>query len=714
MRLEQFKTQVLLLHSEQSTLDSLSSGFSDRYTVHCATSGSEALNFLGDTPIHVIISAQDLPGMSGAEALREAKKRSPETIGILLAGSKDEAAVGDKELFQVARGDVSAATLQEMIDTATQQVRLMALAESANDLSAQVDEPAEHIVMETAENGSAIISDGTGTMPGLDPSKISAASAVGSRGVDILVLTKDEEFLSTVRDSSRGLHNVLYAGTLGEADKAVAESKVGVVVVDAGMVGPNVEKLTLHLRKTTPRLVSIVAGRRDDGEMLMDLINRGKVYRFLLKPVSPGRARLAIEASIKHHLEAPDSAFKLAATPADSAAKFAAKPKPAPATKAKPKLAAAPDPAAKTEPKSKPTAKTEPTIGESSPVVDGLADAFGDDDSSFAQPMTGIVDSVGKSITGAKDAVAGKPAGDEIDAGGSGGSPFTNPKILGGAIAAVAIIAAGIFWAVSGSDEEPAQVVEEQRPSPSATKAEPVVEAPPPEPMAKPVDATLDKARLARDAGQLYEPQGDNAIELYAAALAADPDNAEILAELDAVISQALGMAEAAMLEANIGDAVTIVDRVAAVDPDNARLPFLAAQLSQTQLRAYVDEARAAIRDTRFQDAANAIGAARALDIEDTSAIDAIAEELSSARATQRADEVLALANARIEEGALLNPPNDNARYYFELALSNDPGNAVARQGLSVIAGKLVLSARDEIEAGRFDAAEAMLADAEG
>ena len=69
-------------------------------------------------------------------------------------------------------------------------------------------------------------------------------------------------------------------------------------VVDAAMVGQNVEKLTEHLRRLHKRLVAIVAGRRDDGEMLMDLINRGKVYRFLLKPVSPGRARLAVEASV--------------------------------------------------------------------------------------------------------------------------------------------------------------------------------------------------------------------------------------------------------------------------------------------------------------------------------------------------------------------------------------------------------------------------------
>ena len=61
MPIDEFKTQVLLLHSEQTTLDSLSSGFGERYTVHCATSGSEALNTMIETPINVIISAQELP-----------------------------------------------------------------------------------------------------------------------------------------------------------------------------------------------------------------------------------------------------------------------------------------------------------------------------------------------------------------------------------------------------------------------------------------------------------------------------------------------------------------------------------------------------------------------------------------------------------------------------------------------------------------------------
>ena len=303
MPFDQVKTQVLLLHSEQATLDTLSSGFNDQYTVHCATSGSEALNTLGDTPIHVILSAQKLPGMSGVEALREAKKRSPDTIGILLVGqdeSEIEALVGNKEVFQVVRGGISAEDVSKLVDNATQTMRLLALAESANDNAANPDlHAAEHIVMETSENGSAIISDGTGTFPILDPSKVSAAVSAGAQAVDILVFTRDEEFLTTMREAARGLHNIRHADTLAQAEQALSKYDVGVSVVDAAMIGDNVDRLTSHLRKKSKRLVHIVAGRRDDGEMLMDLINRGKLYRFLLKPVSPGRARLAVEASVK-------------------------------------------------------------------------------------------------------------------------------------------------------------------------------------------------------------------------------------------------------------------------------------------------------------------------------------------------------------------------------------------------------------------------------
>jgi len=752
--LEQFKKQVLLLHSEQSTLDVLSSGFNDRYTVHCATSGSEALTTLGETQIDVIVSAQELPGMSGLDALREAKKRSPDTIGILLAGNRNddlEALVGDQEVFQIVHGNVSPASLKEMIDNATRQARLMALAESANDTTAHPDEPvAEHIVMETSENGSALISDGTGRMPALDPKKIDAAADVGARSVDVLVITHDEEFLSTVQESARGLHNVIYANTVSQADDAIRKKKVGVAVVDAAMVGSNVEKLTMHLRSSSPRLVAIVAGRRDDGEMLMDLINRGKVYRFLLKPVSPGRSRLAIEASVKHHLEAPDSAFKISGQPAAApqpkpAPKPVPKPAPKPAAAAKPtpkKQSEAPKPKpqakapAKPKPvqQPKPAAKSDSTIVPNrdealSPIDEGLSEAFGGDDTSFTETMTGIVETVTKSLKPKKNdkqqeatptaeasamAIEASPA-----TAGSGGSLFSEPKILGlGAVALVVVAGLG-FWMFGGSDEpvvdegapQPVvdgqeRAIEEQAPAESIFEAEVVV------PQELGVDDLIDEAQLAADAGQVYSPPGNSAIDLYVAALEVAPGDPVAQQGLDAVIEQALGMAESALLERRADDAMGALQGVGLADPDNPRLPFLNAQLMQLQLRDYLDGARVAIRESRFEDVQSAINGAIALHVPDTTEIDAVVNELNAALNNQRVDEVLAQANARLEEGNLIAPSNDNARYYFERALGTDPDNTTARQGLVVVASKLVLQAREQIDQGNFDAADSLLANA--
>lgn len=314
MALEHFKTQVLLLHSEQSALDVMSSGFDDRYALHFAQSGLEALDALGMTPINVIISAQQLPGMTGLDALREAQRRSPDTIGILLAGDVNEdieALVGDQELFQIVRGEIDPQQIRKLVDSATRKVRLSAIGESANDNAANVDQPGEHIVMETTSRGDNIVHQATDTIKPIESVDLSLVPNYGTQQIDLLILTRDEEFLSTIRESARGLHNVRHATDIKQASQFVTKYNIGVLVTDSAIVGADVYKLTSQLRAKVPRLVAVVAGRRDDGEMLMDLINQGQVYRFLLKPISAGRARLAIEASVKQHLEAPDEAFKI-------------------------------------------------------------------------------------------------------------------------------------------------------------------------------------------------------------------------------------------------------------------------------------------------------------------------------------------------------------------------------------------------------------------
>lgn len=809
MAFEQFKTQVLLLHSQQGTLDNLSAGFNDNYSVHCATTGSEALNTLGETPIHVIVSAQELPGMSGLEALREAKKRSPDTIGILLAGADKsdglEALVGAKEVFQIVREKVTAESLLHLVESATQQARLLALAESANDNAANPDMPVtEEIVMETSENGSLIISDGTNRLPALKPQKIQLSPDTGARQVDLLVMTRDDEFLATISDSARGLHHLHHALTPAEAEKFVHDKKVGVLITDAAMVGSEVEALTDKLRKEKPRMVAIVAGRRDDGEMLMDLINRGHVYRFLLKPVSPGRARLAIEASVKHHIEAPDSAFKPKApgkSPTKPLSRFVPKPKPkpkpkpaasvpsappqktkpkapeedasipvlTPESKAKPKISPAvpPQPAAKataqkpagpatqsaapapiqsappvkpvTRPQAKPAPppkapgkdkgrqRIEPTI--SAPrATEPLYDAS-NTKRKIRATMTGIAASVDRTLTsagslatGAQDAVA---AHGEAVAGavGSALKPLHKPKTLKIAGASIAACAVALL-AYSNRDSLLSLIVQLDTETVAVdaagpgTDAAPVISAPQVEvtPAAEaelsPYEALLAEARAATEAGNYTKPEGFNAFDLYLDLVKMTPDDPVVAEELDIVIGRVLGLAEAAIIDDDIADASATLARVRKVDPDNPRLALLEVQLGQAKIRAIVDEARLAIRDERFDDADRLISEARNMAGGVSANIDLVSQELSAARLRQKVEEALDVAGQHLDAGNLVAPSNNNARYYYELALTNDPGNQAAQGGLKAVAAQLALKARDAIDAGRLEDATRLLSDA--
>ena len=158
--------------------------------------------------------------------------------------------------------------------------------------------------------------------------------------------------------------------------------------------------------------------------------------------------------------------------------------------------------------------------------------------------MTGIISTVTETFRAKKDpapAAPGAPAAESAaPAGGSGGSQARN-KIIGIAAAAVVVVSVAAVWFLGGEEETvPVPVEQATTPIPSFEEADVEFE----EPAQAGVDAgTLnarsltEEARLAREAGQIFNPAGSNAIELYLAAIAADPANAVVAAELDVVDS---------------------------------------------------------------------------------------------------------------------------------------------------------------------------------
>ena len=98
------KPRVLLVDDEERILRSLGLLLRMQYQVFATSDGYEALDILKREKIHVLISDQRMPIMSGSELLRQARDTAPDTIRILLTGYADAdaalASVNEGEIFR--------------------------------------------------------------------------------------------------------------------------------------------------------------------------------------------------------------------------------------------------------------------------------------------------------------------------------------------------------------------------------------------------------------------------------------------------------------------------------------------------------------------------------------------------------------------------------------------------------------------------------------
>ncbi|WP_405237338.1 TonB family protein [Lentisalinibacter orientalis] len=683
--MQTFKTQVLLLHSEQSTLDRFSASLGDAYSVHLATSGTEALNTLGLTPIHVMVSAQRLPGMSGIEALREARKRSPETLGILIApkdmsGAEAEALVGSEELFQVIRGLGTPEEMRRVIDEAVDQLRLSTLQESANDRSAG-PRPRVSPTAPPREAGPARQAAASAEVSGTYP------AAAGATVTELVVLSKDEVFLDTIRQALSPRQPVHAVDDLRAAAQLVGDATSAVLVTDAAVAPRDVEAITTRLRSRQPGLVTIVAGRRDDGDQLMDLINAGMVYRFLLKPISPGRARLAIEAAIRRAQEK--------AKPAAPAAPPAAPAPPTPAT---------------------PAARVEPTIAD----FDGAEEVvLSEEEPTRRMPVWTETPrpAAAKPKVRRKEPKPKAPEDtrrkDEAPEENANSGRFPRPALLAGAGALLALIAVGGIWSLTGSPDDDAS------PSPATTSAdasapiaEPAGEARSEPPAPPPVSRDLRRAREAVAAGRLLAPGEDGALALYAAALAQAPDDAALAAEVEQVVAEAIATVAAALDAGRPGEARAARSVIRASFPAAPGLEAIDTRLAvveRDRLLARADELAAA-GDTAG--AIEILDEAAALLPGRSPAVEARRESILAAADGRGRTLLLELGNQRLLQGQLVEPAADNARYYYRAVLAQDSESIAGRQGMAFLRTALITRIRESVEAGDRAAAEHWLEEA--
>jgi signal transduction histidine kinase len=143
---------VLLVDDEKLNLTVLRGFLEDKWRVHEATSGAEALAIAAREPLDVVVSDQRMPGMTGVELLEELRHRRSDLAGIVLTAYADEqsmeSAINRANVFRFLRKPWEPAEITQAIEQASAHVvqqrtieKLVALlARRGGELRASLDQ----------------------------------------------------------------------------------------------------------------------------------------------------------------------------------------------------------------------------------------------------------------------------------------------------------------------------------------------------------------------------------------------------------------------------------------------------------------------------------------------------------------------------------------------------------------------------------------------
>lgn len=287
---------IMFVDDEQRVLKSMRAMFRRDYQVLLANSGAQALQLLQSHSIDVVVSDQRMPEMTGVEVLAEIRQRSPDTVRILLTGYADlaavEASINEAEVFKYLMKPCPADEVRGAVRAGLEMRNPVAGPSVVMDEIVYVDAQAESASNVTPINARSKAIAAAPKRP----------EQVPGAAVDILVFSEDRTLFDGIKGASPN-HRVHQAISQAEAIGMVQNHPIGVLVTDVGVDEKGVAQLSQALREITPEIVIILASERSDANLLIQLINSGQVFRFLLKPLQIGQCKIWLASALRRFLD---------------------------------------------------------------------------------------------------------------------------------------------------------------------------------------------------------------------------------------------------------------------------------------------------------------------------------------------------------------------------------------------------------------------------
>lgn len=264
------KPKIAFIDDEPRILRSLKMHFRQSHDVFTTTDATELIKYVSEHDVQVVISDQRMPDKQGTEVLRDIKEASPNTIRILLTGYADLNAVIDS---------VNDGEIYRYITKPWQNDELKKIVNKATEIAQQTQ-------------------DITQNMKQGDESQ-SFMNASSKR--NILVLDDDESIYQEIKNQFKSTYTVSWASNLEQAAKLLQKKKFGVTITDATLNEENITPIVYALKNIQPDLMVLMLTEFKDAHMVIDLINKGQVYRCLPRPTNFSIMSISLDRAFEHH-----------------------------------------------------------------------------------------------------------------------------------------------------------------------------------------------------------------------------------------------------------------------------------------------------------------------------------------------------------------------------------------------------------------------------
>jgi TonB family protein len=220
------------------------------------------------------------------------------------------------------------------------------------------------------------------------------------------------------------------------------------------------------------------------------------------------------------------------------------------------------------------------------------------------------------------------------------------------------------------------------------------------------LEKLLERADHALATGALVAPPAENAADLFREALRLSARDPRAVSGLEQVIDRLLADADAQLQAHHLEAAQQLADAARGISPNHPRVAFLSAQIGAQRERLVLSKAQRAAASGDVSSALAVLDDASRGGEHRSTLVDEARQQLAQKQIDARITDFLSRARDALAAGAVLQPPEQNARFFIESARALAPNNAAVQQARTELATRLLTEAHQSVTAGNGEAAD--------